>query len=116
MRIGHRFVSSCSAVLRRCWIHNRISNRAIRGPDFTITHVKNCVQVLWPRLAPLGGSARAASNCPSRGRAATRSDRHSCALVQMLLGHSFCVDHADLYTQVARESLKELHAKHHPRD
>jgi hypothetical protein len=42
MRIGHRFMSSCSAVRRRCWIHHRISIGVNRGPDFTITGEELC--------------------------------------------------------------------------
>jgi integrase/recombinase XerD len=35
-------------------------------------------------------------------------------VVQMLLGHS-SLSTTQIYTHVARKSLKDLHAKHHPR-
>jgi integrase/recombinase XerD len=35
-------------------------------------------------------------------------------VVQMVLGHSSLTT-TEIYTHVARKSLKDLHAKHHPR-
>ena len=76
-------------------------------------------QTFWHRIkihAQRAGITRPLSPHTLRHAFATHLINHGADLrvVQLLLGHSD-LSTTQIYTHVARERMKELHAAHHPR-
>src|SRR5690606_1919305 len=69
-----------------------------------------------PTPPPHHGAAPRAPPLPPGHRSATHLLNHGAGLraLQMLLGHS-SLSTTQIYTLVAREKLRQLHARHHPR-
>lgn len=92
-----------------------------KSPDLFVTHLGKCMsrQMFWhgiKRHALRAGLQAALSPHTLRHAFATHLVNHGADLrvVQLLLGHAD-ITTTQIYTHVARERLKRLHAQHHPR-
>ncbi|HZP23974.1 MAG TPA: site-specific tyrosine recombinase XerD [Terriglobales bacterium] len=100
---------------RPALLHGRTSDML-----FVTAHARGMSrQAFWNlvrRYATVAGIDKAISPHTLRHAFATHLLNHGADLrvVQMLLGHSD-ISTTQIYTHVARERLRQLHAKHHPR-
>jgi len=106
-----RYLAEARGVLLDGWSCDVLFVTA-RGQGMTRQAFWNLIK----RYAAASGIHKPVSPHTLRHAFATHLLNHGADLrvVQMLLGHSD-ISTTQIYTHVARERLKELHAKHHPR-
>jgi len=108
--------------LQRYFVESRPAILGLRtSDDVFVTHrgeamTRHAFWHLIKRHALVAGIGKPLSPHTLRHAFATHLLNHGADLrvVQMLLGHSD-LSTTQIYTHVARERLKELHARHHPR-
>ncbi len=110
-----RWLQRYLAEARPQLLGNRLSDAVFvtpRGSGMT----RQAFWYLIKRRAQAAGIARPLSPHTLRHAFATHLLNHGADLrvVQMLLGHSD-ISTTQIYTHVARERMKQLHAQHHPR-